>query len=135
EMGGLTIALQSTSEGAELQPTSRHEYAWRHTDTGTGTGTGQDGGPAVPTAFALEEAYPNPFNPSTRLTYRLSESGPVALRVYDVLGRRVATLVEGIRPAGSHEVAFDAGGLSGGLYLVRLETAHGHAVRSVTLLK
>jgi hypothetical protein len=89
-------------------------------------------GDASPTAFSLFQNYPNPFNPSTKIKFFIpasvgtrhpDQSGQVAvsLRVYDVLGREVRTLVnENLQP-GSYEVTFDASGLASGLYLYRLQ--------------
>lgn len=103
--------------------------------------TAVEPGSEQPSAFALEQNYPNPFNPTTQLRFALSESGPVTLRVYDTLGREVATLVEGVMPAGTHVVTWDgsdeAGGrVSSGSYLYRLEAADGTSrSRVMTLLK
>jgi len=69
------------------------------------------------------QSYPNPFNEATTLTYELPAAGPVTLAVYDVLGREVARLVEGLRPAGSHRAPLEGSGLAPGLYLVRLQHA------------
>jgi len=68
-------------------------------------------------SFVLDEAYPNPFNPTTSITYSIPESGDVTLIVYDVWGRQVSELVNGFRSAGYHEVAFDASHLPSGAYL------------------
>ena len=90
---------------------------------------------ARPSRYALDPAYPNPFNPATVVTYHLAASGPVALRVYDALGRHVATLFEGTQAAGTHTLSFDAAGLPSGHYLVRLEAPDHQQTRLVTLLK
>ena len=76
---------------------------------------------AVPTAYALEAAYPNPFNPTTEIRYALPEAAHVRLTVYDGLGREVARLVDGPVGAGHQRATFEAGGLPSGLYLYRLE--------------
>ena len=76
---------------------------------------------AVPEDFVLEAAYPNPFNPQTTIGYALPRAADVRLAVYDVLGRQVALLAEGFRPAGRHEAVFDGAGLASGLYFYRLE--------------
>ena len=88
-----------------------------------------EGAPSeLPQSATLLPAYPNPFNPSTTVPFVLSESGSVVLTVYDVLGRKVATLVDEVRTSGRHEVQFDAEGMPSGVYLVRL--AAGDAVRT-----
>jgi len=89
----------------------------------------------LPTAARLESAYPNPFRGSTRIPYSVDRAGMVRMTVYDVLGRTVAILVDGSRAAGSDEAVFDASGLAGGIYLVRMETGTGSAARPVTLLR
>lgn len=86
----------------------------------------------VPTSLTVEPAYPNPFRTATALTYTLSRSGPVDVAVFDLLGRRVATLAEGIRPAGRHRAVWEAATLPPGLYLLRLTTAEAvHTQRVV----
>ena len=89
----------------------------------------------VPEAYALETNYPNPFNPDTRIRFAMPETAQVRLVVYDMLGRRVRVLVDGVREAGRHEVAFNAGELASGTYLYRLETPQGSFVKTMLLLK
>jgi photosystem II stability/assembly factor-like uncharacterized protein len=74
----------------------------------------------LPSQIALEQNYPNPFNPSTTLRYALPRPAVVQLTAYDILGREVATLVNEQRPAGVHDVNFDASLLPGGVYFARL---------------
>jgi hypothetical protein len=82
--------------------------------------TAREEAPGVP---GLASAYPNPFRGRTTIRYRVLVPGPVRLAVYDVLGREVALLVAGTQRAGMHEAVFEAAGLSGGVYLYRLEAA------------
>ncbi len=89
----------------------------------------------VPDAFRLEPAYPNPFARTTTIRYALPEPGPVRLEVYDVLGRRVATLVDQRQPAGTHAVRFDAAGLPSGTYLYRLQAGGRIATRTLVLVR
>ncbi len=86
----------------------------------------------TPTAFRLDPAAPNPFNPTTAIGYALPTAGAVRLEVFDDLGRLVRTLVDGPQSAGAHTATFDAAGLPSGLYLYRL-TATG-SVQSRTML-
>ena len=90
---------------------------------------------AVPERFRLDQNYPNPFNPATTIRYALAEAGPVRLDVFDVLGRRIATLAEGFQTPGPHEVVFDARHLPSGPYLYRLHTADGIVMRRMLLIK
>jgi len=89
----------------------------------------------VPTEFSLTGVYPNPFNPTTTFTFALPEAARVNLTVYDVSGRQVATLVNGWRDAGIHEVTFDASNLTSGVYLYRLSAADFSAVGKMVLMK
>jgi hypothetical protein len=86
----------------------------------------------LPSDIALRQNYPNPFNPSTTLRYALPRPTVVQISVYDILGREVATLVQGQRPAGSHTVAFDASLLPGGVYFARLIA--GGAIHTLKML-
>lgn len=90
---------------------------------------------AAPSALALLPAYPNPFHTSTHLAFETAEAGPVRLAVYDALGRRVATLVEEVLPAGRHTAAWDAAGLAAGLYVARLEAGGATDSAMLTRLK
>ncbi|MFQ3596745.1 MAG: T9SS type A sorting domain-containing protein [Chloroherpetonaceae bacterium] len=72
-------------------------------------------------AFALAQNYPNPFNPSTRIAYQIPKTSEVQLKVYDVLGREVETLVSGVQQAGRYEVVFNASRLASGIYFYRLQ--------------
>ncbi len=87
----------------------------------------------VPTS--LEAPHPNPFNPVTTIRYGLAEEGPVRLTVYDVLGRRVAVLLDGIQTPGKHTVRFEASHLSSGLYFVILDGGGKTFTKSVLLMK
>jgi hypothetical protein len=83
----------------------------------------------------LLSAWPNPFNPTTVISYRKSEIGRTRLSVHDILGREVAVLVDGVQQAGEHQVRFDASTLASGVYLIRLETAGTSTIQRITLLK
>ncbi len=83
----------------------------------------------VPTVFALRAPFPNPFREATTLTYDLPTAADVRLDIFDALGRRVATLDEGLRPTGTHEVTFAPARLVPGLYLVRLTAGEQTATR------
>jgi hypothetical protein len=76
---------------------------------------------AVPADYRLNQNYPNPFNPSTMIRYALPVGSFVSLEVFDIIGRKVATLVNGDQPAGSYVVRFDAGNLANGTYFYSLK--------------
>lgn len=89
----------------------------------------------VPSSFGLDQNYPNPFNSSTAISFRLSAAGHIALKVYDILGREVRTILSGERKPGRYEVKFDGGNLASGLYLYTL-FAGGHVyTKKMILLK
>jgi hypothetical protein len=81
----------------------------------------------LPDAFDLFQNYPNPFNPSTTIEYALPQRSYVTLAVFDALGQRVVTLVQGEKEAGYHRAIFDAAGLASGVYLYRLQVRAGDA--------
>jgi hypothetical protein len=89
----------------------------------------------VATGFHLQQNYPNPFNPATTIKFSVQSSGPASLKVYDLLGREVATLHQGMLTAGSHEVRFNAGNLPSGMYLYTLEAGAFRQTRRLMLLK
>ncbi|MDG5767252.1 T9SS type A sorting domain-containing protein [Balneolales bacterium ANBcel1] len=89
----------------------------------------------IPSRVRLDQNYPNPFNPSTTIVYATVESGQVRLSVYDILGRRVALLVDEYRPAGEHSVHFHTRGLSSGVYLYRLQVGDAARTRKMQFLK
>jgi alpha-tubulin suppressor-like RCC1 family protein len=90
----------------------------------------------LPTEVALSQNYPNPFNPTTTIAYALPETAPVRLDVFDMLGRRVATLVNTEAHApGSHAVSFDASRLTSGVYVYRLQAGSTTITRKFTLIK
>jgi hypothetical protein len=102
-----------------------------------GSGEAEEVGIAAeaPVEFVLEQNFPNPFNPATRITYALPAEGRVSLKVFDLLGREVATLTDGVQPAGAHTVVFDGSSLASGMYLYRLEADGRTAVRRMILTK
>ncbi|MCC6477445.1 T9SS type A sorting domain-containing protein [bacterium] len=89
----------------------------------------------TPTEFALNQNYPNPFNPTTRIEFTLGEASDVSLRVFDVTGREVSSLIKGSMSAGSHSVEFDAANLSAGVYFYELKAGTFASVRKMMLLK
>jgi len=76
---------------------------------------------AAPVEFSLDQNYPNPFNPSTKITFRLAADSKVSLKVFDVLGQEVMTLINNDLAAGSHQVDFDASSLNSGVYFYKIE--------------
>ncbi len=88
-----------------------------------------------PTDFSLSQNYPNPFNPSTNISFSIPQSGKVELTIFNVLGQKVHTLVDGSLNAGSHFVTFDASGLTSGVYFYRLIAGNNVATQKMLLMK
>ena len=85
--------------------------------------------------FSLSNNYPNPFNPTTKIKYRIPLLSKVKLIVYNILGGEVETLINEEKPAGSYEVEFDGTGLSSGVYFIQLSTQTNIAVKKMILEK
>ena len=99
------------------------------------TNTPDDGLGELPAEFGLFQNYPNPFNPTTNIRYQMGETGQVQVEVFNLLGQRVATLVNGIRAAGTHTIQFDGSRLSSGIYLVRMQVDGQVFTNKMTLVK
>jgi hypothetical protein len=91
--------------------------------------------PPLPVALRLSQNYPNPFNPTTSVIYEIPHAGHVTLTVYDLLGREVATLVNGSKRPGQYTVTFNAAGLASGVYLYRIRLGDFTDVKKLLLLK
>jgi hypothetical protein len=85
--------------------------------------------------FELSDNFPNPFNPTTRIKYQIPELSKVKLTVFNLLGVKIATLVNEEKPAGVYEVVFDGTGLSSGVYFYRIETGRYSDTKKLLLLK
>ena len=89
----------------------------------------------IPTEYKLEQNYPNPFNPETAIIYQLSKLSFITLKVFDILGGEVATLVYEEKPAGRYEVKINANNLTSGIYFYQLRTASKIITRKMVLMK
>ncbi len=89
----------------------------------------------LPDVFSLSQAYPNPFNATTKLSYGLPEASKVSIQVYDMAGRLVATLVDGVKSAGYHNLSWHSGNASSGMYIVRMESSNFKAASKVMLVR
>ncbi len=89
----------------------------------------------TPASFALFQNYPNPFNPSTAISYQLSAVSRVTLKIYDVLGREVAKLVDGLQTSGIHSVTFDASRYASGVYFYKLEATRNDGKKFISTRK
>jgi len=89
----------------------------------------------IPTEFKLEQNYPNPFNPSTKIKFAVPERSNVLIKIYDILGSEVATLVNKEMEVGRYDVEFNAGGYSSGIYLFRMEAGNYVNTKKMILLR
>lgn len=85
--------------------------------------------------YKLFDNYPNPFNPRTKITYSIKEEGLVTLKIYDVLGKEIATLVNENKPSGNYEAEFDASQLPSGIYIYKLQAGSFISSKKMLLLK
>ena len=92
------------------------------------------GGP-VPKSYDLKQNYPNPFNPSTTIKYSLPKQSKVSIKVYDALGKEIATLLEAERAAGNYLVEFKSQGLASGIYYYRMKTDEAVITKKMVLLR
>jgi photosystem II stability/assembly factor-like uncharacterized protein len=97
--------------------------------------TGVDPEGDIPTQFSLSRNYPNPFNPTTEIRYHIPHSSYVSLKVFDVIGREVVTLVDDIRVAGNHNISWNASGVPSGVYFYRLQAGNFMKTRKLVILK
>ncbi|HEX3074095.1 MAG TPA: T9SS type A sorting domain-containing protein [Ignavibacteriales bacterium] len=88
-----------------------------------------------PTVFSLAQNYPNPFNPETKISFSLPQSGKATLKIYDMLGREVAELINGEMEKGSHSVNFNGRNLSSGVYIYRLQSGAFAESKKMALIK
>ncbi len=106
-----------------------------HNGTGGVTGVKSTKNLNSPNGFTLNQNYPNPFNPTTIISYQIPGDSKVTVKIFDLLGREVMTLVNEIQPAGSHQVRLDASNLPNGLYFYTISAKNFKATRKMILLK
>lgn len=127
--GSHTLTIESDAGGFNV------DYLQLIAVSGTPTATERN---ELPEGYALSQNYPNPFNPTTTISFTMANPGDVRLTVYDLMGRKVATLVDRTMPVGTFNVTWNAtatSGLASGVYFYRLETPVGQQIRSMVLLK
>ncbi len=89
----------------------------------------------MPSQYILYPAFPNPFNPSTQITFTLPKAGEVSLKVFNLLGQEVISLVRGTQSAGTHAVTFDGSALASGIYFYRLQAGDFVQTQKMVLMK
>jgi len=131
---GVHTAGGCTSNGGNNWGTSTfHQGFWNALQAAGVASTQATSG--LPTEIGLSQNYPNPFNPSTVIHYQLPVNSFVSLKVYDLLGRVVATLVDEQKPAGYHRATFDAAAVGSGVYFYRMAAGNYTAVRKMVVVK
>lgn len=142
--GGLSWGPEETPENSSILdivfPDSLTGYAVGDSGriykyTSQGVGIGDETVSRIPESHRLYPNYPNPFNPATRIPYRLATAAAVRIEVFSVLGERVAVVVDERRPAGVYEARFEGGGLPAGVYLVRMQAGAYRGVEKMVLVK
>jgi hypothetical protein len=103
--------------------------------TGLPTSVEEENNPTVVNNFELRQNFPNPFNPTTQIRFSLAEQSQVTLKVYNILGKEIATLVNDLKGAGTHEISFDGTGFSSGVYFYTLQTGKFTETRKMILMK
>jgi hypothetical protein len=121
-----TVNMELTAKVAQLALATAASFAAVLSDAGE---------TEIPGGYNLSQNYPNPFNPSTTIKFNLPSRSEVTLRVYDVLGKEIAVLINGELNGGIHKVEFNAAGLSSGLYIYQLITPGFSETRKMILLK
>ncbi|MCK9280948.1 MAG: T9SS type A sorting domain-containing protein [Melioribacteraceae bacterium] len=89
----------------------------------------------IPNEIALMQNYPNPFNPETTIQYKLNKESNVTLKVYDILGRELITLIDEFKSAGNHKINFNAHSFASGIYFYQLQTDSKQIMKKMILLK
>jgi len=98
----------------------------------TAVGLGDE---TLPSSFTLNQNYPNPFNPSTQISFALNSDSQITLDIFNILGQKVATLINEFRNAGTYSVNFDASNLTSGIYFYRLSNGQNTLVKKMNLIK
>jgi hypothetical protein len=102
---------------------------------GTPTSVDDENNPVAVINFDLQQNYPNPFNPTTQIRFALAEQSQVTLKVYNILGKEITTLVNDVKGSGVHEVSFNGAGLASGVYFYKLQTGKFTQTRKMILIK
>jgi hypothetical protein len=136
--------------GADAKPwADQHNYSWTGTESPTtmdyffqmhatlleGGDAADNHGVELPAAWAIDQNYPNPFNPTTEIRFAVPRAEMVTLKIFNLIGQDVATLVNGMQQPGTHTVSFDGANLPSGVYFYRIESASFSATRKMLLMK
>ncbi|MEX0721322.1 MAG: discoidin domain-containing protein [Balneolaceae bacterium] len=135
----LTFDTTFTHPGGIDEFSIGHSWGYMYFDyveiSGEGVSVANENEAQIPQKLHLSQNYPNPFNPTTYISYELPLTGLVELKIYNVLGQEVATLINQQQKAGRHQAIFDAYRHSSGIYMYRLKSASGIQTKKMTLIK
>ena len=127
--GAVSWHVIARTPEANRKAESKQPYTFIVQDTETATHA------ELPTVYALHQNYPNPFNPTTTIRYDVKEAGLVSVKIFDLLGREVATLTHEEHSAGVYSVTWDAAGMPSGVYLCRMDAERFVQTRKMVLVK
>jgi hypothetical protein len=130
--GGTSVA--TTADGSRFFVTDSYNGTVRVYKKTNPTGV-KNNTASIPSGYGLSQNYPNPFNPTTVIAYQIGATGHVTLKVFDMLGREVKTLIDEGQNAGSHSATFDANTLPSGVYFYRLQAGAFMETKKLILLK
>jgi hypothetical protein len=116
-------------------PSARDNFIHIHATLDEGSSVREIGGGALPTEWSLTQNFPNPFNPTTEIRYTVPRADRMTLKVYNLMGQEVATLVDGMVNAGTYAANFDGSKLASGVYVYRLESSNFSATHKMLLMK
>ncbi|MEQ9090071.1 MAG: GLUG motif-containing protein [Balneola sp.] len=137
----VSLSISETNAKPSFEPkqlrtkSSGKKPIWKVVINTTGIATSTEDEASLPDKFSLSQNYPNPFNPTTTIKYDLPIASVVKLTVFDILGRKVATLVNERKEAGYHQIIFNAQAMASGVYLYRLEAGNNIFIKKLTLIK
>ncbi len=130
-----SLVVEEGIEYTYLRKGNMRDYSFSESFSENNFASDFDSHLSAPTQYTLLQNYPNPFNPTTNIEYQLPTKGFVTLKVYDVLGKEIATLVQGEIDAGIHTVTFNANALSSGVYIYRLQTPETILNKRMVIMK
>ena len=138
EIGTGTVLLDQlllTSDASLIPDNNIINFNKSTSDSAGNSLINNDNTSSKPIAYVLSQNYPNPFNPTTTINFSITKDGFVSLKVYDILGSEVASILDEVKTAGSYNILFDASKLSSGIYFYRLSTPNFTQVKKMTLVK
>jgi hypothetical protein len=130
QAGQLTLAATGFASNAKIRIVPGADVPPSPPEADAPAGTLQ-----LPSSFALHTAYPNPFNPSTDISYAVADAKRITVKIYDILGREVVSLVDRVQEPGEYTIRWNASNIPSGIYFVRMNTESFNAVQKLMLMK